>query len=229
MKSREGDEHVGELLLHLIELERGRDGVRGAAAERPWSQTGGQRARRSTFGGSGPSRASGARNAQIAVIGKVRDPAVPFRRAGHDAPPFYWQTVRRMLISRSVSTVSGSPCGVGGGVELAGAADLLERARGAHHAVGVEVGGGALQPVGRAAQRLAVARVERLPDLLQVPRRIVDEQPADFGEQLAVAADAREHVRRARPSRLGARPRGRRCRRPSARRARTGGADRAAW
>ena len=81
-------------------------------------------------------------------------------------------------------------------LELAGAADLLERARGAHDAVGVEVGGGALEAVGGAPQRLAVAGVERLPDLLQMPRRIVDEQPADLGEQLAIAADARQHLQR---------------------------------
>src|SRR5476651_559931 len=81
-------------------------------------------------------------------------------------------------------------------VELAAAADLLERARGADHTLGVEVGRGALEPVGRAPQRLAVARVERLPDLQQVPRRIVHEQPADLGEELAIAADAREHFHR---------------------------------
>src|SRR5258707_13236484 len=44
-------------------------------------------------------------------------------------------------------------------VELAGAADLLERARGAHDGIRLEIGGGALESVGGAAQRFAVARV----------------------------------------------------------------------
>src|SRR6185503_9467719 len=78
------------------------------------------------------------------------------------------------------------------GVELLRASDLFERARGRDHAVGIEVRRGALQAVRRAAQRLAVPQVERLADAIEMPRRIVDEEAADLGEQLAVAADARE-------------------------------------
>ena len=99
---------------------------------------------------------------------------------------------------RSVSNDQRAPCGLargaGVGVELPGAADFLEHARGADHAVGVEVRGGALEAVRGAAQRLAVALVERLPDLLEMPRRVVDEEAADLRQQLAVAADARQHL-----------------------------------
>src|SRR3954468_21592428 len=50
------------------------------------------------------------------------------------------------------------------GLEPRRAADLLECSRGVDHAVGVEVRRRALQPVCGAAQRLAVALVERAPN-----------------------------------------------------------------
>src|SRR2546422_4979673 len=81
-------------------------------------------------------------------------------------------------------------------VELRVAPPLLECARRIHHTVGIEVGSGALEAVSRATQRLAVAGVERRANSLQMPRGIVDEQPADFGEQLMIAADAREYLAR---------------------------------
>ena len=79
-------------------------------------------------------------------------------------------------------------------VERLGAAYLLERARGRHHAVGFEVRRGALQAVCRASERFAVAALERFSNPFEVPRRIVDEQAADLGEQLVIAADAGEHA-----------------------------------
>src|SRR5262249_58254270 len=81
-------------------------------------------------------------------------------------------------------------------VELARPSDLFERACRGDDALGVEVRGGAFQSVGRAPQRFPVARVECLADAFEMTRRVVDEQAADLREQLTIAADAREDLRR---------------------------------
>src|SRR5262245_16857429 len=74
--------------------------------------------------------------------------------------------------------------------ERGGSANLLEGPRGADDAVRFEVGRRPLQAVRGSSQRLAVALFDRFANLFEVTGRVVDEQLADFGEQLAVAADA---------------------------------------
>jgi hypothetical protein len=61
-------------------------------------------------------------------------------------------------------------------------------------AVRFEVRGRALQAVRGAPQRLAVALFDRFANLFEMTGRVVDEQLADLGEQLTVAADASQDV-----------------------------------
>ena len=118
----------------------------------------------------------------------MREPAPPRPLCGETSEP------HEKTIDFDVKLSNRAGCGgaIGRAREIGRLAEIFQLSSSGDNGGGIEIRGRPFQSMRRSSKRFSIQRTDGAIDSVEMPRRVLEKQAADFDQQVPIAADPRE-------------------------------------